>query len=95
ASLLCMPFILADERNGMDYLKLLLFSRKFLSKAIKLGSQLYGIGLWGGSYLSAIYKKEKLTIFRDFKKVLDEFNLCNPGKITEDRTPERIRPVTS
>ncbi|HUY00757.1 MAG TPA: FAD-linked oxidase C-terminal domain-containing protein, partial [Candidatus Deferrimicrobium sp.] len=92
-SMLCMPFLLTDERKGMDYLKILTFSRKLLSNAIKSGGILYGIGLWGSSYLPYIYNQEKLNIFKDIKHLLDEKNLCNPGKIIDDRTPEQMRPL--
>ncbi len=92
ATLLCMPFMLTDERNGLDYLKVLSFSRKLLSKALKRGGLLYGIGLWGSSYLPFIYDQEKLKLFKEIKQVFDKQNLCNPGKIVEDRTPEQLRP---
>ncbi len=92
ASMLCMPFILTDERRGMDYLKVLSFSRKLISRAIKFGGVPYGIGLWGTAYLSFIYDQENLKLFSEIKAVLDPNSLCNPGKITEDRTPEQMRP---
>ena len=91
-TMLCMPFILTDEQQPMDYFKVLLFSRKLTSAAIKLGGAPYGIGLWGSSYLPFVHSQDKLKIFSTIKQVLDEKNLCNPGKITEDRTPEQMRP---
>jgi hypothetical protein len=92
--MLCMPFILTDERDGIEYLKALSFSRKLISNAIGFGGAIYGIGLWGTSYLQFLYDTEKLKLFNDIKKVLDSRNLCNPGKITNDRTPERMKPPT-
>ncbi|NVM53107.1 MAG: FAD-binding oxidoreductase [Candidatus Helarchaeota archaeon] len=92
STMLCMPFILTDERKGMDYLKVLSFSRKLVSKAIRFGGYPYGIGLWGSSYLPYIYEQEKLKIISNIKHLFDRNNLCNPGKITEDRTPEQMRP---
>jgi len=92
ATMLCMPFILTDERKGMDYLKVLSFSRKLISNAIKIGGVPYGIGLWGSPYLSFIYDQEHLKVLSAIKKSFDPKNLCNPGKITEDRTPEQMRP---
>ena len=91
-TMLCMPFILTDEQKPMDYFKILLFSRKLTSAAIKLGGAPYGIGLWGSSYLPFVHTQDKLKIFSAIKQVFDEKNLCNPGKITEDRTPEQMRP---
>ena len=91
-TMLCMPFILTDERKGMEYLKVLSFSRKLISRAIKLEGVPYGIGLWNGGYLPYIHDKEKLKIFSDIKSRIDENNLSNPGKIVEDRTPEQMRP---
>ncbi len=92
ATMLCMPFMLTDERNGMDYLKILTFSRRLLSNAIKHGGTLYGVGLWGSSYLPYLHSQEKLRIFREIKTLRDPENLCNPGKIIDDRTPERMKP---
>lgn len=91
-TMLCMPFILTDEQRPMEYFKVLLFSRKLTSAAIKLGGAPYGIGLWGSSYLPFIHSQDKLKLFSAIKQVFDERNLCNPGKITEDRTPEQMRP---
>jgi len=91
-SMLCMPFILTDEQKPMDYLKILSFSRKLISATIKLGGAPYGIGLWGTSYLPFIHNQDKLKIFSAIKQILDEKNLCNPGKLVEDRTPEQMRP---
>lgn len=92
ASMLCMPFILTDERDGLNYLKSLSFSRQLISKAIKYEGGIYGIGLWGSSYLPFIHDQEKLKIFEKIKFIFDEYNLSNPGKIVNDRTPERMRP---
>jgi glycolate oxidase len=91
ASILCMPFILTDERDGLDYLKQLLLSRTLLSHAIKMGGEPYGIGLWNTSFLTSLHTNEKMEIFRKIKLVLDEHNLSNPGKIVDDRTPKRMR----
>jgi FAD/FMN-containing dehydrogenase len=91
-TMLCMPFILTDEQRPMDYFKVLLFSRKLTSVAIKLGGAPYGIGLWGSSYLPFVHSQDTLKIFSAIKQDFDEKNLCNPGKITEDRTPEQFRP---
>lgn len=91
-TILCMPFILTDEQKPMDYLKILSFSRKLISAAIKLGGVPYGIGLWGTSYLPFIHSQDKLKIFSTIKQILDKRNLCNPGKLVEDRTPEQMRP---
>ncbi len=91
-TMLCMPFILTDERKGMEYHKVLSFSRKLVSQAIKLEGVPYGIGLWNSGYLPFLYEQEKLKIFSDIKHLFDENNLCNPGKIIEDRTPEQMRP---
>lgn len=92
ATMLCMPFILTDERKRMDYLKVLSFSRKLISSAIKLGGVPYGIGLWGSAYLSYIYEQENLKLLSAIKESIDPKNLCNPGKVIEDRTPEQMRP---
>jgi len=91
-TMLCMPFILTDEQKSMEYLKILSFSRKLISAAIKLGGAPYGIGLWGTSYLPFIHTQDKLKIFSAIKQIFDGKNLCNPGKLVEDRTPEQMRP---
>lgn len=90
-SMLCMPFVLTDERRGMDYLKILAMSRRLISKALERGGVPYGIGLWNTAYLNSIYDEQTVTYLSRVKSIFDPNNLCNPGKMVEDRTPEQMR----
>ncbi len=91
-TMLCMPFLLTDERKGMDYLKLLSLSREIISIGVGVGGTVYGVGLHNTPYLNYIYSTETLNLFTELKKFLDPDNILNPGKIIERKVPDQLSP---
>ncbi|NVM00722.1 MAG: FAD-binding oxidoreductase [Candidatus Helarchaeota archaeon] len=91
-TMLCMPFLLADERKGMDYLKLLSLSREIINLGLGVGGTVYGVGLHNTPYLKHVYSSEALNFFKEIKNMLDPNNILNPGKITESRVPDQLSP---
>ncbi|MHA1378596.1 MAG: FAD-binding oxidoreductase [Candidatus Helarchaeota archaeon] len=89
-TMLCMPFLLADERKGVEYIKLLSISRKIVSSGLELGGTLYGVGLHNTPYLKYIYSSETLRLFKKLKDTVDPNNILNPGKIIENRVPDQL-----
>ncbi|MFX0132931.1 MAG: FAD-binding oxidoreductase [Candidatus Hodarchaeota archaeon] len=93
STMLCMPFLLADERKGMDYLKLLSFSREIISLGLGVGGTIYGVGIHNAPYLKYIHSNETLNLFKDLKKILDPNNILNLGKIIESKVPDQLVPA--
>ncbi|MHA1298459.1 MAG: FAD-binding oxidoreductase [Candidatus Helarchaeota archaeon] len=89
-SMLCMPYILADERKGVEYIKFLSFSREIVRIGLELGGMLYGVGLHNAPYLKYIYSAETLELFKKLKHKLDPNNILNPGKMVESRVPDQL-----
>ena len=87
-----MPFLLADERKGIDYLNLLSLSREILSIGLGVGGNIYGVGLHNSPYLKYIYSAETLEYFKELKEMLDPNNILNPGKLIESKVPDQLTP---
>lgn len=75
-----MTMFNADERDTIGYLQGLALVKKLHDIGARHGGIPYGIGLWNTPYLKRCQSPEELAELKKRKKMLDLYNIMNPGK---------------
>ncbi len=81
---LMFQLFLCDERKSLRYLMSAAITKKVLDAAIKAGGKPYGYGLWNFQFMERAEPEKKRELKR-IKRMLDPWNVLNPGKMIEVR----------
>ncbi len=87
-------YVLSDEKMSSlrkTILNLKLFNASLKSKKVK--GYPYSTGLWFAGFYGQIYGKDKLRMYKEFKKSVDPKNISNPGKVLSPKI--RFFPIVS
>ncbi len=76
-----MTMFKADERDTIGYLQGLALVKKVHDIGAKYGGSPYGVGLWNTPYLKRIHSSAAQAELTRRKKLLDPYNIMNPGKL--------------
>ncbi|MGE5619160.1 MAG: FAD-binding oxidoreductase [Sphingomonadaceae bacterium] len=82
----------ADERNAVEYLAAIGYTRRLHNLGARHGARPYGVGLWNTPYLSRLFTRRQMAELRRRKQMLDPLGIMNPGKLY--RSPFPLWPVT-
>lgn len=88
---LVMSLYPADERNTIEYVAAIGYTKRLHDLGARRGGRPYGVGLWNSAYLPRLFSKQQLAELRHRKARLDPSGIMNPGKLY--RSPFPLWPV--
>ncbi|MHB0868477.1 MAG: FAD-binding oxidoreductase [Chloroflexota bacterium] len=89
---LVMSLYPADERDTVEYLAAIGYTRRLHNLGGRHGGRPYGVGLWNSPYLPRLFTGRQIVELRRRKAMLDPLGIMNPGKLY--RSPFPLWPAT-
>jgi FAD/FMN-containing dehydrogenase/NAD-dependent dihydropyrimidine dehydrogenase PreA subunit len=89
---ICIDSYILDEKKALIMATFLCDSRKkkyminmplvsmLTQKAVSLGAEPYGLGLWNAAFIDALYNPERQRALKAYKAKMDPNGILNPGK---------------
>jgi len=89
---ICIDSYILDEKKALIMATFLCDSRKkkyminmplvsmLTQKAVSLGAEPYGLGLWNAAFIDALYSPERQRALKAYKAKVDPNGILNPGK---------------
>jgi glycolate oxidase len=85
-TVMLMPYYLTDEHKLVASTAAMGFAKRLGDLAYENGGRAVGLGIFFAGNLSKYRGKEGAQLVRDIKKVLDPYEIMNPGKMVETGT---------
>ena len=85
-TVMLMPYYLTDEHKLVASTAAMGFAKRLGDLAFENGGRPVGLGIFFAGNLAKYRGKEGASLVRDIKKVLDPYEIMNPGKMVETGT---------